>query len=59
MFRRLRSPLAPALAALALTTMLVACGGDDDAGSSGSTATTVASEDIVSAMFRVQRNFLP
>ena len=31
MFRRLRSPLAPALAALALTTMLVACGGDDDA----------------------------
>ncbi len=35
MFRRPRSPFAPALAALALTTMLVACGsGDDDASSS-------------------------
>jgi peptidylprolyl isomerase len=49
MFRRLRSPLAPALAALALTTMLVACG-DDDAGSAGSTATTVASDDSVTDM---------
>ncbi len=38
-----RSPLAPVLAALALTTMLVAWGGVDDAGSaspSGATATT-------------------
>jgi peptidylprolyl isomerase len=45
MSRRLRSPLAPALAALALTTMLVACG-DDDAGS-GTTATTAPSDDSV------------
>src|SRR3954471_23068813 len=44
MFRR--SLLAPALAVLALTTMLVACGDDDDAGS-GTTTTTVASDDSV------------
>jgi peptidylprolyl isomerase len=50
-----RSPLAPALAALALTSMLVACGGDDDAGggststtaTAGSTETTTPSDDSV------------
>src|SRR4051812_6447929 len=45
MFRR--SLLAPALAVLALTTMLVACGDDDDAGSGTTTTTTVASGDSV------------
>src|SRR5215217_1065595 len=45
MFRRLRFPLAPALAALAVTTMLVACG-DDDAG----TATTAPSDGSVTDM---------
>src|SRR5262245_45308039 len=40
-----RSPLAPALAALALTTMLVACGGDDDAGSTTTSGATATSTD--------------
>jgi peptidylprolyl isomerase len=49
MFRR--SPLAPVLAAVALTASLVACGGDDDASSSGgSVATTVPSDDSVTDM---------
>jgi FKBP-type peptidyl-prolyl cis-trans isomerase len=42
-----RSFLAPAVVALALTTILVACGGDDDAGSAGSTATTAPTGDSV------------
>jgi peptidylprolyl isomerase len=44
MFRR--SPLAPVVAAVALTVSLMACGGDDDASSSGS-VTTTASDDSV------------
>src|SRR4051794_26657990 len=39
MFSRLRSPLAPVLAAVALTAALAACGGGDDA---TGTATTTA-----------------
>jgi peptidylprolyl isomerase len=45
-----RSLLAPAIAALALTTMLVACGGDDDAGTGATTATTAPSDDSVTDM---------
>jgi peptidylprolyl isomerase len=49
MFRR--SPLAPVLAAVALTASLVACSSDDDASSSGgSVATTVPSDDSVTDM---------
>lgn len=48
MFRR--SPLALAVAAVALTVSLVACGGDDDASSAGSATSTAPSDDSVTDM---------